>query len=140
MDKVDPIPQEVTDFARAALGWRRLDADLAELAEDSAIGTDLRAGVRGESERRLTFHGGELTIDLEIHARQGSIRLLGQIAPPSTAATVEVQTSDGTFVASTNTDTLGRFKVELTVPGRLRLRVTLAGAGSRPIETSWFTP
>ena len=34
---VDPVPPEVTAFADAALGWRRIDAELAELLSDSLL-------------------------------------------------------------------------------------------------------
>jgi hypothetical protein len=34
---VDPVPPLVIETAKASLGWRRLDADLAELLSDSAL-------------------------------------------------------------------------------------------------------
>ena len=35
--EVDPVPPLVIETAKASLGWRRLDADLAELLSDSAL-------------------------------------------------------------------------------------------------------
>jgi hypothetical protein len=45
--RVDPVPPLVTQVAKAALGWRRLDADLAELLSDSALETEALALARG---------------------------------------------------------------------------------------------
>ena len=33
---LDPVPQLLDDAARAAFGWRTVDAELAELLRDSA--------------------------------------------------------------------------------------------------------
>ena len=41
--RVDPVPPLVTEAAKAALGWRRLDADLAELLSDSSDSSVLRS-------------------------------------------------------------------------------------------------
>jgi hypothetical protein len=70
LEAVDPVPPEVAAAAKAILGWRRLDADLAELLADSAVDTDRLAGVRGEGDpslRRLSFGGAPLELDLEVH-------------------------------------------------------------------------
>jgi hypothetical protein len=138
--RVDPAPLEVSDFAKAALGWRRLDADLAELLADSALETAAASGIRsGESARRLTFGSSGHSIDLEVQPDDGSIRLLGQIAPPPAVATIEVQGPDGAVAASVAADTLGRFKLELAERGRVRLRVLLHEPAGPPIETSWIS-
>jgi hypothetical protein len=135
--RTDPVPPEVTEFAQAALGWRRLDADLAELLADSALETDALALARGGEGRWLTFRAADLTIDVEIQADGDARTVLGQLAPPPAAATVEAQSSDGTVVASVESDELGRFRLTLEASGRCRLRVLRPG--TQPVETSWFT-
>ena len=133
--KVDPVPDEVTAYAKAALGWRRADAELAELLSDSEVDSDRLAPARGPGERReLTFRAGELEIVVEIHDADPGVRLLGQLAPPE-AATVDVQLDDGTIAATTEADELGRFRATLDERGTVRLRVHRE---PKPVETSWF--
>ena len=45
--EVDPVPPLVSETAKASLGWRRLDADLAELLSDSALEEEPFALARG---------------------------------------------------------------------------------------------
>jgi hypothetical protein len=135
--RTDPVPPEVTEFAQAALGWRRLDADLAELLADSALEADALALARGGEGRWLTFRAADLTIDVEIQADGEAHTVLGQLAPPPAVSTVELQSSDGTAVAIAESDELGRFRLALEGDGRFRLRILRPGA--QPVETSWFT-
>jgi len=141
LNRVDPTPPEVTEFAKAALGWRRLDADLAELLADSALETESTALTRsgGASTRWLTFRGADLAIDVEVNAEGTARALLGQLAPAPVAATVEVQSADGTVVASVATDALGRFRIRLDSGGRVRLRVLRTDPPGPPVETSWLS-
>ena len=130
--RTDPVPAEVTDFAKAALGLRRLDAELAELLADSALDSEAPALARGGGARSLTFRTDDLTIDVEIQDGH----LLGQLAPPA-AASVELQGEDGTVAGTADADGLGRFRLALGGEGRFRLRV-VRPAGT-PVETSWFS-
>lgn len=136
--EVDPIPDEVTSYAKAALGWRRIDADLAEVLSDSALESEslamTRAGV--SHARRVTFRAGDLEIDLEIQEGESGVVLMGQLAPPARAE-IEVQRDDESSTASTASDALGRFRVELAAGGRIRLRVRREPPEPR-IETSWI--
>ena len=138
--EVDPVPPLVIEAANAALGWRSLDADLAELLRDSALEEESLAVARGggEGTRSLTFSTPELTIDVEIHEDDGGHILLGQLSPPR-IATVEVQTVDEPVVSVT-TDHLGRFRTGLPSGRPVRLRVV---DPSRPsggaVQTSWIT-
>jgi hypothetical protein len=133
--RTDPVPPEVTEFAQAALGWRRLDADLAELLADSAL--EAEALARGGEGRWLTFRADDLTIDVEVQEDGDARTLLGQLAPPPDGATIEVQAGDGDIAATTESDKLGRFRVTLPAGGRIRLRILREGAA--PVETSWLS-
>jgi len=140
IDRVDPVPPEVTEFAQAALGWRRLDADLAELLADSALETEATALTRSEGGARwLTFRAADLAIDVEAQAEGDGFVLLGQLAPPPATATVEVQGSDGAILASAEADSLGRFRLALDGGGRVRLRILRTDPEAAALETSWLT-
>ena len=136
----DPVPPLVIETAKASLGWRRLDADLAELLSDSALVEEPLALARGSEApaRAVTFSAAGLTIDIEVHADDTGYTLLGQLSPPL-AGRIEVQTSAET-PASSEADRLGRFRVRLPTGGRIRLRVLGSDADARaPVETSWIT-
>ena len=138
--EVDPVPPLVTETAKASLGWRRLDADLAELLSDSALKEESFALARGTEApaRAVTFSSGELTIDIEVHVEDESRTLLGQLSPPA-AASIEIQTMSDAAV-SAEADRLGRFRVRLPGGGAIRLRVSGASASAgAPVETSWIT-
>lgn len=138
--KVDPVPPLVTEAARAALGWRRLDAELAELLSDSALEEESAALTRsaGAPVRSVTFATRELTVDIEIHADGEQRTLLGQLAPAA-VATIEIQTVDDALL-SVETDRLGRFRATLPAGGPIRLRVIdPARRSDAVIETSWIS-
>jgi hypothetical protein len=135
VNRVDPVPEEVTAFADAALGWRRIDAELAELLADSAD-SPVPAGVRGDRTRSVTFRSSDLEIDVDIQTTDGGAIILGQLAP-AVRASINVQRDDGTTAASAEADALGRFRVELPERGRIRLQVI---RDSEPaVETSWLS-
>lgn len=138
--EVDSVPQLVTQTAKASLGWRRLDADLAELLSDSALEEEPFAVTRGGEApaRAVTFSSAALTIDIEVHVEDPARMLLGQLSPPAPAK-IEVQTPAESPL-SAETDRLGRFRVRLPAGGPIRLRVL--GTGERAggaVETSWIT-
>ena len=139
LGRADPIPPTVLQAGRAALGWRRLDAELAELLADSVLGSDELALARGAEApvRSVTFGTGERAIDLDVEERGAGRTLRGQLSPPA-PVTVEVQRQDGTTLASVRADRFGRFVVELAGAGTIRLR--LAGEPQLgTIETAWIT-
>jgi hypothetical protein len=139
LEAVDPVPPEVAAAAKAILGWRRLDADLAELLADSAVDADRLAGVRGEGDpslRRLSFGGAPLELDLEVHRVKAGATVLGQLAPGA-AASVKVERSD-VAAETVAADELGRFRLELPVGTTFRLVVTgHPASGTRPTVTDW---
>jgi hypothetical protein len=134
--EVDPVPGEVTSFAKAALGWRRIDAELAELLSDSLLDSGRVALTRGAAgTRALSFKAADLEIDLEIRESEPGFLLLGQLAPP-VSATIDVERDDGSVTATVEADELGRFRTELESGGRLRLRIRRESAPD--VETSWI--
>ncbi|HWH09639.1 MAG TPA: hypothetical protein VG165_00785 [Solirubrobacteraceae bacterium] len=140
--RVDPVPGVVTQAARAALGWRRLDADLAELLGDSAVETDMLVGARGAGgpARSVSFRAGGLTIDLEIHVDGAERTLLGQVSPGSAAGEVEIQMLDGGAGLRASTDGLGRFRARIPGERSIRLRMPAGSVpgSARAVETSWI--
>ena len=133
---VDPVPDEVTAYARAALGWRRVDAELAELLADSRLEALSSTRSSAESARSLTFRSKDLQVDVDLQDEDGTVLLLGQLAPPLTGE-IEVQRDDGSTVATTRPDDLGRFRIELPAGGRIRL-VVRREPPAAVIETSWI--
>ncbi|MBV8220480.1 MAG: hypothetical protein JO325_18605 [Solirubrobacterales bacterium] len=138
--EVDGVPPLVTETAKASLGWRRLDADLADLLSDSALHEEAFALARGTEApaRAVTFSSIGLTIDIEVHVDDESRTLLGQLSPPA-PATVEIQRMAEESL-SAKADRLGRFRVRLPGAATIRLRVLSAdGEPGAPVETSWIT-
>jgi len=133
---VDPVPDQVTAYARAALGWRRIDAELAELLVDSQLEAASTTRSVSESERTLTFRATDLDIDVELSLGDDEIVLLGQLAPACTAA-VDAQRDDGSTVATVAADELGRFRFSLERGVRIRL-VVRREPPATPVETSWI--
>ncbi len=139
----DPVPPLVTQTAKAALGWRRLDADLAELLADSALETNSLALARGDRARLrvVTCSAPTLTIDLEIQGEGADRTALGKLSPPMRAI-VEVQTADASAPAQVMTaaaDERGRFRAKLPAASSIRLRVATSEADQPNwIETSWI--
>src|SRR5215468_8608540 len=80
----DPVPPAALAAAKAALAWRDIDAELAELTRDSLTAPPL-ASVRGTPPRLLTFTTETVTIDLEVTDETGLVRMLGQLSPANSA-------------------------------------------------------
>jgi hypothetical protein len=137
-NEVDPVPAEVTSFADAALGWRRIDAELAELLSDSLLESRSAAPTRSgvSRARSVTFRAPDLNIDVEVSDEDAGAILLGQLAPPATAS-IDVQRGDASIAATVEADAIGRFRIELSERGRIRLRVQRES--QPPVETSWIT-
>ncbi len=141
----DPVPPLVVETAKASLGWRRLDTDLAELLTDSAMEEQPYALARGRGQvgvRSVSFGTGRVTIDVEIRGDEAERTVLGQITP-STGAAVQIQHLDGAGdPVETRADEFGRFRALVLGVGWIRFRVSLrkSDSGISPdwIETSWI--
>jgi hypothetical protein len=139
LGRADPMPATVLEAGRAAFGWRRLDAELAELLADSALGSEELSLARGTEVpvRSVSFGTGHRAIDLDVDVRGDGRILRGQLTPP-VPATIEVQRQDGTTLASVVADSFGRFLLELPSPGTIRLRLS-GDPELGTIETAWIT-
>ena len=126
---LDPVPQLLDDAARAAFGWRTVDAEIAELLRDSADATDDAALLvrSGGGPRQLSFESPQLGIEIEVtETGPRERRLAGQLLPPADA-TVTVE-RPGQEPLSVQADDLGRFVLEGLRAGAVRLHVALRGA------------
>jgi hypothetical protein len=132
--RADPVPDEVRSWARASLGWRRLDAELAALVQDSLAPATTGSTVRGEPSRLMSFEAGELSIDIELSVDAGTVRLMGQLAPVRrTAVTVEWPRG----ARDIESDEMGIFALDGLPTGLLRL-IVANGDGAPPTCTEWF--
>ena len=126
----DPVPSDVTEFAKAALSWRNIDAELAELDFDS-IDEDLPAGVRSSTTARMvSFQVGKWMLDIEYDDTSG--RLMGQISPES-PYTVELHTAGALF--SVESDDAGRFHADGISRGPVSM--VLHFRDGEVIKTQW---
>jgi hypothetical protein len=137
--EIDPVPLLVIETAKASLGWRRLDADLAELLSDSALMEQPFALARGGEApaRAVTFSSDGLTIDIEVHVDDQGRMLLGQLSPAA-PATIEIHTVVQPPL-SAEADHLGRFRARLPAGDTIRLRIVCRDGREGPVETSWIT-
>jgi hypothetical protein len=133
---LDPVPERVTSAAKASFTWRTVDAELASLTYDSALDADRLAFVRGTAAaRQLTFSASGLTVDIEAEETDGSLRLIGELAPAQRAV-ITVRHNEGTTEVETDED--GRFRTGPIPTGPVALSLRLAAGGSA-VQTEWIT-
>ena len=131
LDASDQAPADVTDFAKAALSWRSIDAELAQLSYDSSE-ESATTGVRGlVAERILAFESEEWMIDLEFNPFDG--HLMGQIEPAG-EMTIELHVIGRVLI--TQSDDQGRFGFEGIYNGPVAI-VTRIG-GEQVVKTEWI--
>jgi hypothetical protein len=130
---VDPVPERVRDAARGSFSWRTIDAELAELAYDSAAQAGREALVRSADTRRLlTFDAAGLSIEVEVTSTDPDVRLVGQVVPPQRAE-IEVRHAGGRITVEA--DDLGRFAADGISAGPVSLVCRL---GERTVATAWL--
>ena len=134
---VDPVPPRVLDAARGSFTWRTIDAELAELAFDSARpggerGARPQLGRPPPADVRLPG-----ALDRGRGDRDGAgAPLVGQLVPPQPAE-IEVRHAGG-FV-SVAADELGRFAADGVAGGPVSLVCRLGDAtGTRTVVTAWL--
>jgi hypothetical protein len=131
LDEVDPVPAAVLTSARAALTWLTIDAELAALAEDTALAS---AGVRSTGlTRSVTFEsdGGLLAFEV---TENGDVRqIVGQADRP---ADLTVRHNGEPITVAT--DEQGRFRIDGVLAGPVSLRCVFRDTPESPIVTSWI--
>lgn len=126
-----PSPHSIV-LAQAALDWRSLDIELAELVHDSAVDESellVRGGADGV--RVLSFATGTVRIEVEYANGQ----LVGQVVPAEVVV-VELYRDGNEPVAAVSTDEFGTFAIGDVTPGPLSL-MCRAGDASWSVRTSW---
>jgi hypothetical protein len=131
LDQSGPVPADVTDFAKEALSWRTIDAELAQLSYDSTDETTSVTVRSTASARIVGFESGEWMIDLEHDAAASELR--GQVQP---AGRLEVELHVVGAVLVTETDELGRFFFDGVEAGPVALVIRVEGGES--VKTEWI--
>ena len=132
----DPVPDAVRAAAHAALDWRTLDAELAELVADTAAADEeLAHRAQRETDVLLSFAAGDLSVELEIRATPEGRELMGQ------RAAAAARRRDARAPRGRARPGRGRPRPLLRRrarpgPARLRVRVDSA-AGARRVATPW---
>jgi hypothetical protein len=129
--EADPVPDSVLTSARAALTWLTIDAELAALAEDSALAS---AGVRSTGlTRSLTFEseGGVLAFEV---SEDGDLRqIVGQADRPA-----DLTVRHNGEPIQVPTDDQGRFRIGGVQAGPVSLHCVFRDSPETPIVTSWI--
>jgi len=131
LDDVDPVPDAVLTSARAALTWLNIDAELAALAEDTALAS---AGVRSTGlTRSLTFESEAGVLAFEVSG-DGEVRqIVGQADRP---ADLTVRHNGDPITVAT--DQQGRFRIDGVLAGPVSLHCVFQDTPESPIVTSWI--
>jgi hypothetical protein len=131
--RLDAVPDEAVLAARSAWAYRRMDAALAELVEDSALEFE-PSGVRSDAgdNRLLTFSAEVAQIDVEVVVDGSRRRLVGQCIP---GTVLEVTVRDAGGERLIPTDDLGRFELDVDA-GLISLRCAWPHTG-HVVETAW---
>jgi hypothetical protein len=130
--RADPVPETLLTAARAVFGLRDLDARVAELVRDSAVGSAATA-VRGLGARLLSFEAADAVIECEVTARGTRRDIIGQlVGAVATAMHVQMAFAEAVEVG---VDEQGRFAVSGLPAGLFRLRCSLADGTT--LATSW---
>lgn len=131
-DEVDPVPPDVVRAGYAAFTWRTIDAELAELAEDSRL---VGAGsVRGADTRLLTFEAPSVNVVVEVTEIGDRRKLVGQLIP-ACSDTLRIEHPAGATTVAV--DEQGLFSAEALPAGPARVALTTPGGGA--VVTSWVT-
>lgn len=132
LDAAEPEPPDARRLAYAALGWRDLDVELAELVFDSAV-HEAESLVRSAEAnvRLLTFSTADVTIEVELAGGA----LIGQVIPTGDVD-VTLVNPEGVELATTQADELGVFTFDPVPTGPTTL-VCRARDGSWSVRTAW---
>jgi hypothetical protein len=126
-EQLDPVPEVVSEAARAAFALRDLDAELVPLVESAA--TTL---VRGDEDSWLSFAVDGLEIDLGSRRERHGWQLVGQV----TGAVRELAVHTMAGSQAVEVDAHGRFRTAVSAR-TLSLRLTTPDG--RRLRTEWVT-
>ena len=126
-DQLDPVPDVVSESARAAFILRDLDAELIPMVESMA--TTL---VRGDADTWMSFALEGLEIDLGSRRDRHGWQLVGQVT--GDVAEMAVHTLAGFEPVAV--DSFGRFRTEVSAR-TLSLRLTTPDG--RKLRTEWVS-
>jgi hypothetical protein len=139
--EADPVPDLVTEEARAAIEARDLDAALADLVADSSgdggqeVFEPVRQAASAEpGDRILSFDGHGVHLDVAVSDDDAGRTVIGQLAGAAGPAELE---SPGLPRIRVEADELGRFIVAEVPAGPVRLRCR--SADGTLIVTSWVS-
>lgn len=131
--EVDSPPDLVVEAARAAFVTRRLDAELAELAE-LVSDSDLEAtAVRGSGPRTLAFRWEGADLELQLEPGPRGVEVRGLVVGPSGPVHVVVDTPASSW--EVESDDLGWFSLPDVPVGPVRVRVRTEPG---EVSTGWI--
>lgn len=135
--QVDGPPPLAFELGRAALSWRPVDSELAQLVADSALESAVVRSMEPAT-RLLSFEFDDMTIEIQVSVRRDRWSLLGQVLPepPAPDGVVRVETNAGAE-ASAPLDPLGEFEID-DVPGNL-IRLRIEVPGTTAVTTEWVS-
>ncbi|NUR29729.1 MAG: hypothetical protein HOV83_28420 [Catenulispora sp.] len=131
-DEVDPVPPEVVRAGYAAFTWRTIDAELAELAEDSRLVGS--GSIRGTDTRLLTFEAPSVNVVVEVTEIGDRRKLVGQLIP-ACSDTLRIEHPAG--ATTVTVDEQGLFSADALPAGPARVALNTPGGGA--VVTSWVT-
>ncbi|MEH0970690.1 hypothetical protein V6U77_06080 [Micromonospora sp. CPCC 205546] len=129
----DPVPEEFLAAARAAFGWRSVDAELAlaELTFDSACDPEPAGLTRSTgSARTLTFRAGAVVVEVEVTPSG----VVGQLSP-ARGGRVTARTSAGPY-EEVPVDAVGYFSMTAPPAGPVQL---CARTTEYAVATAWVS-
>ncbi|WP_306212141.1 carboxypeptidase-like regulatory domain-containing protein [Actinoplanes sp. RD1] len=144
--EVDPAPRDLVALAKASFILRDLDAELAELVEDSAAPDPewqplaVRGSATVPQPRQLTFQvvdergQDEVIVAVQVEAVGELRRLSGHLFPPE-PADIELRRPGTAEVQQVPADEGGFFVLEDVPPGPMSLTVRRGGAFA--VATRW---
>jgi hypothetical protein len=131
--QTDPVPPNVVAAAQAAIEFRDIEVQIAEMLRDSALEEKELAGVRGVGQRLLSFGAGKRYLEVDV-STLGDRRSVSGYVVPHEPGVLRVDAPGGSLEAEV--DERGRFRLARVPSGPVRFSVHIPG---RPVfSTGWL--